>query len=1064
MRKRYNILFIDEKRQHNKINKALQKTNDNDLYRYTLASSINEAEELITNDAFDILVTTSTFDNGSDKSYEHICRQMPVIVVGDVHREDIIIKAIDMGVSDYIPKDPDYQFIQQLPLSFVKALKNHLYQTNLKESENKFKTQYKYIPLPTYTWKKTPQDFVLYDYNKEAEKVTKGKIKALKGESLSILYKDNPEIIKDINQCYTNKTNIRKEMEYTFKSTGEFKYLNVHYVYIEPDLVMVHTENITGKKQAIIDLSESEKKYRELIELVPQAIFEIDIHGNLTYVNEPGLKMFGYTKQDLKEGLYALDLFITEEREKVKQDIEYAMREKPNMPVEYTAIKKDGTVFDGMVFPKQIKQGSRVTGLRGILIDISSRKTIEDDLRKEKEKAQKYLDIAGVIILTLDRDGNISMINRKGCEILGYEEKELLGKNWIETCIPEDRREGVVGIFSNVLQGKHDFSVDIEDYILTKNGERRFIQWHNTIFQDDDGNITGSLSSGMDITLKKQVEEDIRLLSKVFEWSNDAIAITDPNADIINVNDSFTNITGFSKKEAIGNNMRMLKSGKHDEEFYQKMWDSLINEGQWKGEIWDRRRNGEIYPKWTSISSVKDDYGKTIYYLSIFSDITQIKEAEERLRRMAHYDMLTGLPNRVLFRDRLDNSVKRAMRENTHIGVMFIDLDGFKKVNDTMGHRAGDKLLVEVAKRLSMCIRRSDTVARLGGDEFTVIMLNIKSMRSADIIARRITKTLSQPFILDSKEVYITASIGIASYPDDGKDADELIKNADTAMYHAKERGKNNYQFYSEFMNVRIKKKMEVESQLIRALEQEEFVMHYQPQINSKTGNIIGMEALIRWKHPEKGMVYPADFIPIAEETGIIIRIGEWTIHEVCKQIKRWQEASIEKPYVTINISGKHLKNHEFANFMKDVLHQYRIEPGLITLEITETDIMKDTERKNEIFEKLKNLGIDISIDEFGMGYSSLNYLKTFSINTLKIERTFVNNDTSDKSDFAIIKAIISLAKALDLNVVAEGVETKEQLDFLRRNGCDYYQGFYFSKALDEESITRLIKDVGMGR
>lgn len=801
----------------------------------------------------------------------------------------------------------------------------------LRESETQFKAQYKNLPIPTYTWKKDDNDFILTDYNNTVKDLTNGNIRNSLGISSRVFYKDMPEIPKIMFRCFIKKNKITTEIAHEIYEKDN-KYFNFTFIYVPPNMVMVHTENITEQKLA-------------------------------------------------------------------------------NMRV-----------------------------------------------RKERDKAQNYLDVAQVMLLALNDKGEITMINQRGCDILEYKENELIGKNWLETCIPEHKRKEVMEIFKHTVINGDKLIESVENYIITKSGKIKIIEWHNSIIRDDYGNITGSLSSGQDITRQKKDEENLRLLSQVFKCSNDAITITSPNAEIIDVNDSFAEITGYTREEVIGKGMNIMKSGKHNKEFYREMWKSLLKTGQWSGEIWDRRKNGEIYPKWVSISSITDDLNQTIYYISIFSDITVIKQAEEKLRRLAHYDMLTNLPNRVLFIDRLENALHRSKRYDNLLAVMFLDLDGFKLINDTLGHRAGDKLLIEVAERLSDSIRKSDTAARLGGDEFTVIMLDISGMSSASIIAERIINSLSKPYLINEKEVYVTASIGIAIYPYDGYDTENLIKNADTAMYHAKEMGKNNYQFFSEEMNNRVKQRMEMETNLRHAIERNEFIMYYQPQVNSTTGEIIGLEALLRWNHPEYGLLSPIRFIPTAEESGLILPIGEWTVEEVCRQIKEWERDSVlMKIPITVNISGKHFSQYDFSEFIETIIKKNGINPYCLALEITETEIMRDFKRSNEVFRKLYKLGVKTAIDDFGTGYSSLNYLKNFSVNTIKIDQSFIKDINKDENNAAITKAIIALAENLKLGIIAEGVETEEQLNFLKDNGCINIQGFYFSKPLEVKKLRELI-------
>ncbi len=560
-----------------------------------------------------------------------------------------------------------------------------------------------------------------------------------------------------------------------------------------------------------------------------------------------------------------------------------------------------------------------------------------------------------------------------------------------------------------------------------------------------------------EIRNRRMTEAKLRLSSKIIKSSNEAIMITDLQGNIVDVNPAFTQMTGYSRGEVLGKNPRIMKSDRHPPDFFRNMWQKLIENGQWHGEVWDRRKSGELFAKLLSLSTVRNGFGRPEFYVGIFSDITKIKETEQRLERLAHYDPLTSLPNRVLFRDRLKQALIRSERTGMSTAVMFLDLDRFKNINDTMGHPAGDELLVEAARRLQACVRRSDTVARIGGDEFILVLSDFADVRSLAFLGRKIISQLSAPFALGEREVFITCSIGIAVYPTDGQDVDGLLQNADTAMYHAKERGKGRFQFFSEDMNVRAIDRLELETSLRVALQNDEFVLHYQPQIDLTTGRISGAEALIRWKRPHSDPVFPDRFIPLAEETGLINEIGDWVLSEACRQMLNWQRMGMDGIRVAVNMSGRQLKDTDVVESVHRVLEESGLNPDLLELEITESTLMHERDEAVNVLHRLKDMGVGISIDDFGTGYSSLSYLKRLPIDRLKIDRSFIKDVTSDLDDEAIVKAVMAVAHSLNLKVVAEGVETQEILEFLKYHHCDEAQGYLFSRPVPPEQFAHML-------
>jgi diguanylate cyclase (GGDEF)-like protein/PAS domain S-box-containing protein len=550
----------------------------------------------------------------------------------------------------------------------------------------------------------------------------------------------------------------------------------------------------------------------------------------------------------------------------------------------------------------------------------------------------------------------------------------------------------------------------------------------------------------------------LRLAEKVFETTFEGIMVTDAHLVIESINPAFTKITGYEAYEVLGKTPGILSSGRHDSDYYRKMRLELAENGCWQGEIWNRRKNGEIYPEWLSISTVKNEEGQITNYVAIFSDITERKASEDHVRHLAHHDALTNLPNRMLLMERLSHALAHAHRHGQRVAVMFLDLDRFKNINDTLGHAVGDQLLKSVAARLSECVREDDTVARLGGDEFVIILEEMSGIQDAAGVAQKLIHALERPMMLERQEVFATTSIGISVYPDDGDNADTLIKHADTAMYRAKEQGRNNCQFYLADMNERALERLTMENSLRHALELNEFMLYYQPQVDLRTRSITGMEALLRWQHPDFGLVEPARFIPIAEETGLIVPIGEWVLRTACFQNKAWQDAGMPRLHVAVNLSARQFKQPNLVSVVSQVLADSGLEPRYLELEITESIAMEHAEETIARLNELKAMGVTISMDDFGTGHSSLSYLKRFPIDTLKIDRSFVQDVLLDSQDAAIAAAITTMARSLKMKVVSEGVETQEQIGFLREHDREEVQGYYFSHPLPADAFADMLR------
>jgi len=601
-------------------------------------------------------------------------------------------------------------------------------------------------------------------------------------------------------------------------------------------------------------------------------------------------------------------------------------------------------------------------------------------------------------------------------------------------------------------------------------------------FKDDKGSVLGTFAiyhrkpcepTPADLTLinefasltalavqKVHAAESLKQAAAVFESSREGVVITDLEPRIVAINRAYTEITGYGKDQVVGKNPKVIKSGRHGKLFYQAMWASLAKIGYWSGEIWNRRKNGEIYPQWLTITTVYNDRNEPCNYVGVFTDITQMKQSEARLAHLAHYDPLTDLPNRLLAQSRLQHAIERAQRHDNRIATLYVDLDRFKNVNDSLGHPIGDELLIMMASRLKKRLREEDTLARLGGDEFLVILEDIKDASEPAMVAQTLIDLLVTPFALPSgHEIFINASIGISLFPTDASNVTELIQHADMAMYLAKQEGRNTYRYHTEALSIAANERLLLETRLRQALMADEFVLHFQPLIHARSGRVFGVEALVRWQPPGKPMVPPGKFIPIAEETGLIVQLGEWVLRTACAQGRAWIDAGLPPLVMAVNLSVRQFRSENLVELMRRVLAETKLPAACLELELTESMFMEQAEQSIETLKTLKSLGVQLAIDDFGTGYSSLTYLKRFPIDKLKIDQSFVHGLADDPNDREIAATIIAMARSLKLNVLAEGVESEQQLDFLNRHGCDYYQGYLFHRPVPAHELEAWLRE-----
>ena len=818
---------------------------------------------------------------------------------------------------------------------------------------------------------------------------------------------------------------------------------------------------------AVVDLTEQRAKDRSLhqmngflraiVEASPVAIYATDTAGLVTFWNPAAERIFGFTRE---QALGRPAPFVPKAKLEESRAIDAGVLAGgmvDGLQVERERADGSPIVIRGSAAPLR-DADERVTGVLVACVDVTEARRSADELERQMHFSRAVIDAIPNPVYFKDREGRYTMHNRAWGELFAGSE-DWIGKTVFDVYAPEiaaahhERDRALL---------ERPSSTTYEVLMPTALGETRQMLYNKVSFVDQKGEVAGLIGTVTDVTRYKETERALEASEARFrvltESSLDLISVIDADGTLRYQSGALRTLLGYDPADTMGRNVFDLVHA-DDAEHLRAAVRRIVETRQSSGplEVRFRHRDGA----WRTFESLGTNcLANPHIHGVVFNsrDVTDRKVIQQRIQHLAYHDNLTGLPNRSLLQDRLAHAIARAERSHRKVAVLFIDLDNFKNINDTLGHDVGDELLRQVSRRLSDCVRIEDTIARQGGDEFIVLLDSLEDTRGASIVAQKVLNMLRQPFPLGATEQHVSGSVGIALYPEDGRDAQTLMKNADTAMFHGKSLGKNTYQYFTSQMNIAVKRRMTLESALRRAVMQKDFVLHYQPQINLETGEVIAVEALVRWKTEDSGTVMPGDFIPLAEETGLINEIGEWVLREACRQAKEWQEQGLPARRMAVNLSARQFADRAFFDMVTRVLADTRLDPSCLELEITESQVMRQTEGVMTLLNRLSKMGVQLAIDDFGTGYSSLSYLKRLPIQKLKIDQSFIRDITVDPNDTAIVVAIINMARSLDLETIAEGVETAGQLALLRSKGCRIGQGFYFSAPLRAEALYPLLR------
>ncbi len=834
--------------------------------------------------------------------------------------------------------------------------------------------------------------------------------------------------------------------------------------------VILSISDITSRKLIELSLVERESFWSDVVRTVPDHLYVQDvISQRMIFSNHHLGHTLGYNKAELQQmGEYFWEILLHPEDAEHYHDLRQQQRlagysAQLQCQLRFRHRDNHWRRFDIREQALARDKTAQVTRIIGVAKDITDQIEASESLRDSEQRYRMLAESISDVICATDSQLALNYISPSVSAVLGYDVDWIFKNGWQSIIANPQQLTGIHNLVEQVSRALGDPEAlnklrdDVQTQLflfdcLRADGRKVPIEARLVLVWDEHGAFEGILGVGRDISQQRRAEKDLRMAATVFEHSTSAILITDPAGYIVQANEAFSRVSGYAVSDVLDQLPNMLTVDEQQEAHLHYVLKQLHQHSTWEGEVWLKRRNGEHYPAWVGITAVFDDEGDLASYVCFFSDISERKASEQRIHRLAYYDALTHLPNRTLFQDRLHTALQSAERQKSWVVLMFLDLDRFKPINDSLGHAAGDRMLKEMATRLLGCVAEDDTVARMGGDEFTLLLQprisREMALNRAIHVAEQILASLVKPFVLEGREFFVTASIGIALSPQDGNELSQLMKNADTAMYHAKERGKNNFQFYQADMNASALERLELESDLRHALDQNEFVLYYQPQFSGDGKRLTGAEALLRWRHPRRGLVPPGDFIPVLEELGLVVDVGDWVISEACRQLKSWHQNKVRVPKVSVNISARQFSDGQLGERIATILKDTGLPPACLELELTESILMREVNEAMHILDSLKNLGLSIAVDDFGTGYSSLNYLKQFPIDVLKIDRTFVDGLPSGEQDAQIARAIIAMAHSLNLAVIAEGVETHEQLEFLREHGCDEVQGYLFGRPM----------------
>ena len=867
-------------------------------------------------------------------------------------------------------------------------------------------------------------------------------------------------------------TQIRSYFVFSHRlANGQIRDVEVHSGPIDVNgkrLLYSIIHDVTERRQAERALLRSEGKYRNIFNFAPVGIYQSTTDGILLTANPALARILGY---DSPEDLLKLTMrdfyFQPQDREAA---VTRFLQSGFSGDYELEWRKKDGSAIWVQLSAHAIQSQEGDYLFEGFVFDITERKQAATSLASANAQRKAVLDAATrVSIIATDATGIITVFNSGAERMLGYSSGQVIGRQTPlvlhlpselashATLLSEELGETVQGFDALVRRAAMQGADEGEWTYVTRSGEYRTVHLSVTALRADDGSLTGFLHVATDVTERKLAEETLRKQTAAMTASMDGIAIVDEHATFTYVNDAMAKLFGFPSAEPLlGKQLSVLYDTTEFERFETTILPAVRQRGRWRGEANGRRHDGVLFPQEISITAI--DRGGMV---CVVRDVTERTYAEEQIKHLAYHDALTGLPNRLLFKDRLTVALSHAQRGHERLAVLFLDLDRFKVINDSLGHTAGDQLLQAVAWRIQSCVRESDTVARLGGDEFTLLLPQLTHSEDAARVAQKILQAVQHPFTVEGRELFITTSVGISLYPEDGEEAETLIKNADTAMYQAKAEGRDNYQLFNALVNAKALLRISLEHGLRRALLNDELVVYYQPIVDLRSLKITGLEALLRWQHPELGLIPPSDFIPLAENTGMMPPIGLWVLRTACMQTKAWHDRGFNSISLAVNLSVTQLQQLDLVESVRRVLVETELPPEFLELEITESSAMQNPEHSARTLYELKKLGLRISLDDFGTGHSSLSYLKRFPIDTLKIDQSFVRDITTDPDTAAIVSAIIAMTHSLRLKVIAEGVEYPEQANLLNQYGCDQMQGFFVKSPVPAAELERLLLETG---